>query len=322
MLKILVTGSSGFIGSALFNSLHEKGHKVKGTFRSSKRLSNKNLENFFFNVDIDKNTDWSKILVNVDFIVHCAGQNSDVSFFKKKNLVSYKNINVEGTKNLAYQAAKAGVKRIVFLSSAKVFGEKSKNLSLLTKNSKTSSLDPYGISKIEAEKELMKISEKTGIQVTIIRFPIVYGKGVKGNFEKLMKWISFGFPIPFGLIKNKRSFVGLDNLLDLIVTSLNHPNAAGEILLATDDHDLSTVELLSKISLAMNRNVKIFSVNISLIRFFGYLVGKSKEISSLIDSLQIDITHTKKLLNWKPRFNVDEGIKKMVEDFKAQSSND
>ncbi len=243
-------------------------------------------------------------------------------FFKKKNLVSYKNINVEGTKNLAYQAAKAGVKRIVFLSSAKVFGEKSKNLSLLTKNSKTSSLDPYGISKIEAEKELMKISEKTGIQVTIIRFPIVYGKGVKGNFEKLMKWISFGFPIPFGLIKNKRSFVGLDNLLDLIVTSLNHPNAAGEILLATDDHDLSTVELLSKISLAMNRNVKIFSVNISLIRFFGYLIGKSKEISSLIDSLQIDITHTKKLLNWKPRFNVDEGIKKMVEDFKAQSSND
>ena len=322
MLKILVTGSSGFIGNALFNSLHEKGHKVKGTFRSSKHLSNNNLENLFFNVDINKNTDWSKILVNVDFIIHCAGQNSDVSFFKKKNLKTYQNINVEGTKNLAYQAAKAGVKRIVFLSSAKVFGESSKNLSLLTKNSKTSALDPYEISKLEAEKELIKISKKTGIEVTIIRFPIVYGKGVRGNFEKLMKWISFGFPIPFGLIKNKRSFIGLDNLLDLIITSIDHPNAAGEILLATDDHDLSTVELLLKISSAMNRNVKIFSVNTYLIKFFGYLIGKSKVISRLIYSLQIDITHTKKLLNWKPRFNVDEGIKKMVDDFKVQSSND
>ena len=322
MLKILVTGSSGFIGSALINCLHKKGHKVKGTFRSSKCPSNKNLENFFFNVDINKNTDWSKILVNVDFIIHCAGQNNDVSFFKKKNLKSYKNINVEGTKNLAYQAAKAGVKRIVFLSSTKVFEESSKNLSLLTKNSKTSTLDPYGISKLEAEKELMKISEKTGIEVTIIRFPIVYGKGVRGNFEKLMKWVSFGFPIPFGLIKNKRSFIGLDNLLDLIITSINHPNAAGEILLASDDHDLSTVDLLLKISSAMNRNVRIFSVNIYLIKFFGYLLGKSKVISRLINSLQIDITYTKELLNWKPRFNVDEGIKKMVEDFKVQSSND
>ena len=322
MLKILVTGSSGFIGSALINCLHKKGHKVKGTFRSSKCLSNKNLENFFFNVDINKNTDWSKILANVDFIIHCAGQNNDVSFFKKKNLKSYKNINVEGTKNLAYQAAKAGVKRIVFLSSTKVFEESSKNLSLLTKNSKTSTLDPYGISKLEAEKELMKISEKTGIEVTIIRFPIVYGKGVRGNFEKLMKWVSFGFPIPFGLIKNKRSFIGLDNLLDLIVTSINHPNAAGEILLASDDHDLSTVDLLLKISSAMNRKVRIFSVNIYLIKFFGYLLGKSKVISRLINSLQIDITYTKELLNWKPRFNVDEGIKKMVEDFKVQSSND
>jgi len=322
VLKILVTGSSGFIGSALFNSLHEKGHEVKGTFKSSKRLSNKNSENFFFNVDINKNTDWSKILVNVDFIIHCAGQNSDVSFFKKNNLNSYQNINVEGTKNLAYQAAEAGVKRIVFLSSTKVFGDKSKDLSLLTKNSKTFTKDPYGISKLEAEKELMKISKKTGIEVTIIRFPIVYGKGVGGNFEKLMKWISFGFPIPFGLIKNKRSFIGLDNLLDLIITSINHPKAAGEILLASDDHDLSTVELLLKISSAMNRNIKIFSVNIYLIKFFGYLVGKSKVISSLVNSLQIDITHTKKLLNWKPRFNVDEGIKKMVDGFKVQSSND
>ena len=322
MSKILVTGSSGFIGSALINCLHEKGHKVKGTFRSSKRPSNRNIENFLFNVDINKNTDWSKILVNVDFIIHCAGQNSDVSIFKQKNLKSYQDINVEGTKNLAYQAAKAGVKRIIFLSSAKVFGQYSKNLSLLTKNSKTSALNPYEISKLEAEKELMKISKNIGIEITIIRFPIVYGKGVGGNFKKLMKWISFGFPIPLGLVKNKRSFINLDNLLDLIITSMNHRNAVGEILLATDDHDLSTIELLLKICSAMNKNIKIFSLNIYLIKFFGCLVGKSEAISSLTSSLQIDISHTKKLLNWKPRFNIDEGIKKMVEDFKAQSSND
>ena len=322
MLKFLVTGSSGFIGNALFSRLSERGHIVKGTTRGIEKLSIKKLDNFFFKCNIDNKTDWSKILVDIDYVIHCAGQNADISFFKNINLKNYRKVNVEGTRNLAYQAAKAGVKRIVFLSSVKVFGENSKNSSLFRHNSEICCADPYGISKLEAEIELLKVSKKTGLEVTIIRPAIVYGEGVKGNFKKLMRCIEKGIPLPFGLVKNKRSFIGLDNLLDLIITSTNHPKAAGQILLATDDCDLSTLELVSKIAVAMNRPIKIFSLNPSLIRFFANLIGKSSDINRLINSLQIDISHTKKLLNWVPPYNIDKSLKKMVDDFKLQCFND
>ena len=281
------------------------------------KISNIKLDSFFFKCDIDKKTDWSKILTNIDCIIHCAGQNSDISLLKKINLKNYYKINVEGAKNLAYQAARAGVKRIIFISSVKVFGENSKTL--LDHKSETLCTDSYGISKLEAEQELFKISNKTGLEVTIIRPAIVYGKGAKGNFRKLMRYISKGFPLPFGLIKNKRSFINLDNLLDLIIISAKHPKAAGKILLASDDHDLSTLELVKKIAVQMNKPIKIFSLNTSMMRFFASLFGKSTDIDRLLNSFQIDISYTKQLMNWKPPYNIDEGLKKMINDFKLQS---
>ena len=317
MLNFLVTGASGFIGSELMLNLIKLGYSAKGTVRNIEKISNIKLDSFFFKCDIDKKTDWSKILTNIDCIIHCAGQNSDISLLKKRNFKNYYKINVEGTKNLAYQAAKAGVKRIVFVSSVKVFGENSKTL--LNHKSETLCTDSYGISKLEAEKELFKISNKTGLEVTIIRPAIVYGKGAKGNFRKLMRYISKGFPLPFGLIKNKRSFINLDNLLDLIIISAKHPKAAGKILLASDDHDLSTLELVKKIAVQMNKPIKIFSLNTSIIRFFGSLFGKSTDIDRLLNSFQIDISYTKQLMDWKPPYNIDEGLIKMINDFKLQS---
>lgn len=317
MLNFLVTGASGFIGSELMLNLIKLGYSAKGTVRNLEKISNIKLDSFFFKCDIDKKTDWSKILTNIDCIIHCAGQNSDISLLKKRNLKNYYKINVEGTKNLAYQAAKAGVKRIVFISSVKVFGENFKTL--LNHKSETLCTNSYGISKLEAEKELFKISNKTGLEVTIIRPAIVYGKGAKGNFRKLMRYISKGFPLPFGLIKNKRSFINLDNLLDLIIISAKHPEAAGKILLASDDHDLSTLELVKKIAVQMNKPIKIFSLNTSMMRFFASLFGKSTDIDRLLNSFQIDISYTKQLMNWKPPYNIDEGLKKMINDFKLQS---
>jgi UDP-glucose 4-epimerase len=317
MLNFLVTGASGFIGSELMFNLIKLGYSVKGTVRNIEKISNIKLDSFFFKCDIDKKTDWSKILTNIDCIIHCAGQNSDISLLKKINLKNYYKINVEGAKNLAYQAARAGVKRIIFISSVKVFGENSKTL--LDHKSETLCTDSYGISKLEAEQELFKISNKTGLEVTIIRSAIVYGKGAKGNFRKLMRYISKGFPLPFGLIKNKRSFINLDNLLDLIIISAKHPKAAGKILLASDDHDLSTLELVKKIAVQMNKPIKIFSLNTSMMRFFASLFGKSTDIDRLLNSFQIDISYTKQLMNWKPPYNIDEGLKKMINDFKLQS---
>jgi nucleoside-diphosphate-sugar epimerase len=317
VLKFLVTGSSGFIGRALFSSLSEKSHLVKGTTRNIEKLSKKELDNFFY-CNIDDKTDWSKILIDIDCVIHCAGQNRDISFFKNKNLENYLNVNAQGTKNLAYQAAKAGVKRIVYLSSVKVFKKNSNPSFLFRHNSETYCNDPYAISKLEAENELFKASKKTGLEVTIIRPAIVYGKGVKGNFNRLMRCVAKGIPLPFGSVKNKRSFIGLDNLLDLIIASANHPRAAGQILLATDDHDLSTSELISKIAIAMNKPIKIFPINVSLIRTFGNLIGRSSDMSRLINSFQIDISHTKQLLSWVPPNNIDEGLKKMVDDFKLR----
>jgi len=316
MTRFLVTGSSGFIGDALFSNLYHKGYKVKGTIRGVEKLSKIKTDNIFFNCNIDNNTDWSKILQNIDCIIHCAGQNSDISIFKKKNLRNYRKVNVDGTSNLAYQAAKSGVKKIIFLSSIKVFEQNSETSFLFNNNSKTNSNDPYGISKIEAEKELMKISKKTGLEVTIIRPAIVYGKGVKGNFKRLMKLILKGVPLPFGAVKNKRSFISLDNLLDLIITSANHPKASGQVFLASDDYDLSSLELVSKITKAMNKPLRIFSINSLLIRFFANIIGKSSDVERLINSFQIDISHTKQILNWTPPFSIDNGIKKMVDDFK------
>ena len=322
MTRFLVTGSSGFIGDALFSNLYYKGYKVKGTIRGIEKLSKIKKDNIFFNCNIDNNTDWSKILQNIDCIIHCAGQNSDTSFFKKKNLRNYRKVNVDGTSNLAYQAVKSGVKKIIFLSSIKVFEQNSETSFLFKNNSKTNSNDPYGISKIEAEKELMKISKKTGLEVIIIRPAIVYGKGVKGNFKRLMKLILKGVPLPFGAVKNKRSFISLDNLMDLIITSANHPKASGQVFLASDDYDLSSLELVSKITKAMNKPLRIFSLNSSLIIFFANIFGKSSDVEKLINSFQIDISHTKQILNWTPPFSIDNGLKKMVDDFKLRYLND
>lgn len=308
MLNVLVTGSSGFIGNALVLALRERGYNVKVTLRDINQKSNLKSKNVFY-CNINSKTDWSKILIDIDYVIHCAGQSASISFNKKKNYQNYKEVNIDGTKNLAYQSAKFGVKRFIFLSTAKII--------LLPKDNNEIQKDNlYEFSKLEGENELKKISKSTNLEITIIRPPIVYGKGVKGNLNRLIKLIEMSIPFPFGLVKNKRSFIGLDNLLDFIIKSINHPKAAGQTFYVSDGNDLSTVELINQISLAMNKPVKILSFNPFLIKIFGTLIGRSNDIDRLINSFQVDISLSKKLLNWTPPYTVSYGIKKMVSNLK------
>lgn len=316
MKKILVTGASGFIGKNLIEKLVELNLFVRGTVRKLSSVYTRNNLEYFFIKDINKVSNWNKALKDIDCVIHCAGKAHEMNSKKYSN--SDFLINIEGTKNLAEHAAKAGVKRLIFLSSIKVNGENSNKFEsndkkkILTNAFKYNDLpspgDFYSLSKFEAEKELWKISTKKELEVVVLRLPLVYGRGVKGNLASLIKLINLNIPLPFSLVKNKRSLISIDNLVDLLVKCINHPNAAGRTFLVSDDQDLSTPELIKLISSAMGRKSFLFPIPLFLLKLLGSIFGKQKEINRLIGSLRIDNTYTKETLNWFPKVTVKEGI--------------
>jgi UDP-glucose 4-epimerase len=227
-------------------------------------------------------------------------------------LAIYRSINTEGTLQLARQAAAAGVKRFIFISSIKVNGESTlpgQKFSLASDNIPS---DPYGLSKYEAEQGLKELSLKTGMEVLIIRPPLIYGPGVKANFLKMMQWVEKGIPLPFGAIQNQRSMLGLDNLINFIELCLIHPDAAGQTFLVSDDHDVSTTELLKEIAAAMHRPPRLISVPQFFIEKLLILLGQRHISERLCGSLQLDITLAKTLLSWKPPFSFKDQITKTV----------
>ena len=255
---------------------------------------------------------WIDVLDGVNCVIHCAAKTHLLKDLKKNSLFAFRKVNVEGTINLAKQAAACGVKRLIFLSSIKVNGEKTVESSMFKHNDISKPEDAYGISKWEAERGLWEISKQTGLEVVIIRAPLVYGRGVKGNLKRLIKLIKSGTPLPFSLVKNKRSLIGIDNLVDIITRCIDHPNAAGKTFLVCDGEDLSTPDLLHFIASAMGRSARMFPLPISLLKLFGFAIGKSSEINRLTNSLQVDISFTRKILNWSPPLTVQEGIRRIM----------
>ena len=231
------------------------------------------------------------------------------------SLDEYRGINVDSTLNLARQAASLGVKRFVFLSSAKVNGEINNAGQPFTADDKPDPKDPYGISKFEAEFALMQLSKETGMEVVIIRPPLVYGPGVKANFLSMMNWLYKSIPIPFGMIDNKRSLVFIDNLVDLLIRVIDHPKAAGQVFLVSDDHDVSTTTLLKSMSSALGKKVKLISVPLFFLKIIFCLIGKSNLSQRLLGSLCLDISKTKEILDWTPPVSFEEGIKKTAKSF-------
>ena len=232
-------------------------------------------------------------------------------------LAEFRRVNVEGTAALARQAAVAGVRRFVFLSSVKVNGEFTKPGHPFTADDVPSPEDPYGVSKHEAEQLLRKIAIETGMEVVIIRPPLVYGPGVKANFESMMRWLARGVPLPLAAVtQNRRSLVALNNLVDLIVTCLNHPAAANQTFLVSDGEDLSTTQLLKRMGAAIGQPARLFYLPPALLKLGATIINKPGIYQRLCGSLQLDIAKTRQLLGWIPPVSVDEGLRRAAEGFR------
>lgn len=308
---ILVTGASGFVGGQLIKRLvAQRSVAVLGAVRSNPTGDHSGL---IAVGEINRNTDWSKALQGQRVIVHTAARVHIMDDTAADPLTVFRRVNVAGTLNLARQAAAAGIRRFVFISSIKVNGEQTALGRSFTADDMPAPEDPYGISKWEAEQGLRDIAAETGMDVVMIRPPLVYGPGVKGNFASMVKLVAKGLPLPLGAIHNKRSLVALDNLVDLIITCINHPGAANQTFLAADGEDLSTTQLLRGVANAMGRPSRLIPVPAGMLQFGATLLGQKAVAQRLLGSLQVDISHTRECLNWTPPLTVAQGLHRCFE---------
>ncbi|MBO9480330.1 SDR family oxidoreductase [Salinisphaera sp. G21_0] len=299
--KCLITGASGFVGSALLDSLPVKQFIGIPVYR-------KPYNNAVSITDINAETDWSCILENIDTVVHAAARVHIMSDTHHDALAEFRRVNLDGTLNLAHQAAEAGVRRFVFISTIKVNGESTFGRYTLNEVCTVPPEDPYALSKYEAEIGIREIADQTGMEVVIIRPPLVYGANVKANFLSLMKLADTPIPLPFGAINNKRSMVYVGNLVDFIIKCIDHPAAANQTFMVSDGEDLSLTVLLRMMRVALGRPARLFSLPASLFHMAGRLSGKSGVIDRLIGDLQVDSAKARNLLGWKPPFTVQQGI--------------
>jgi nucleoside-diphosphate-sugar epimerase len=304
--KVLITGANGFVGSHLVLGLSLFDYTVVDVVRA-RRV---NSAGSIVIGDIDNNTKWLPVLEGCNVVIHVAARAHVMNEQPSDALTKFRNTNVEGTINLALQSAKAGVQRFIFISSIKVNGESTDECGAFNADSKASPIDPYGISKYEAEQALFKISSETGMEVVVIRPPLIYGIGVKGNFASLSRVLSKGIPLPLGAIQNSRTMVGIDNLVSLIITCIDHPAAANQIFLAGDSEDLSTTELLRRVAMSMGKPCRLIPVPEAFLVFVVILFGRKAVAQRLFGSLQVDISKARKLLGWEPSVSVDEGLRR------------
>lgn len=317
-IKILVTGATGFIGHALLE--HVTGRQefsARGTVRRQVDDSPVGVESVHV-VDVNAETDWRAAVTGMNVIVHTAARVHVMQDTASDPLAAFRRVNVAGTLNLARQAADAGVCRFVFISSIKVNGEGTPLGSPYTAAAVPAPVDPYGITKWEAEEGLRQLAVETGMEVVIIRPPLVYGPGVTANFLSMIRWLNTGIPLPLGAIDNKRSLVALDNLVDLIVTCIDHPAAANQIFLVSDDEDLSTTELIRRMARALGCPARLIPVPMTVLMAAATLLGKREVAARLCGSLQVDITKARKVLGWTPSVSVDEGLRRTAEHYLQQ----
>ena len=309
-MKVFVTGANGFVGCATATRLQAlPGLTVVRAVRRA-RAAPDPLAPCVSVGDLDGRTDWSMALMGVDTVVHTAARVHVMQEAAADPLTEFRRVNVQGTLNLARQAAQAGVRRLVFISSIKVNGEVTLPRHPFTAHDRPGPADAYGISKHEAEEGLRDIALETGMEVTIIRPPLVYGPGVKANFAALMRAVQCGWPLPLGAVHNRRSLVGLDNLVDLIATCLVHPNAANQTFLVSDGQDLSTPELVQGLARAAEVSAHLWPVPVWVLQAGAALLGRKNAVQRLCANLQVDISHTQTLLHWTPPVDVDTGLRR------------
>jgi UDP-4-keto-D-QuiNAc 4-reductase len=314
-MKVLITGATGFVGSAVVARIARDGqHEARAASRQSSPKGAGQVEHLSIG-NLESEVDWRSAVRGVDAVVHTAARVHVMRDTAGDPLAAFRQVNVDATLGLARQAAEAGVGRFVFLSSIKVNGEQTFPDRPFRADDVPGPQGAYALSKLEAETGLERLSTSSGMQIVIIRPPLVYGPGVKANFRSLMTWLRKGIPLPFGAVTaNRRSLVALDNLVDLIVTCIAHPNAGNQKFLVSDGEDLSTADLLTRLGVALQRPARLIRVSPSFLDIAARPLGRDFA-RRLLASLQVDVRKTRDLLGWTPPIGVDEGLRRAAAAF-------
>ncbi len=310
-MRCLITGANGFVGRSICSELLKQGFTV----RTATRQSHTEFLQFEQAIitTINSQTQWFDALQKVDVVVHLAARVHVMQETASNPLADFLEVNLHGSENLALQAAKAGVKRFIYISSVKVHGEMTSAGSPWTETDTPMPQDAYGISKWQAEQVLHKIAHDTGMQIVIIRPPLVYGAGVKANFAALLRAVRQGWPLPVASINNRRSLVALDNLVNFTLLCATHAHAANQTFLISDGHDLSTCDLVRGLANAAGVPTRLVPVPVWVLKSGSVLLGKGAAMQRLCGNLQIDISKARRLLGWTPAIDVNEGLRRAVQ---------
>ena len=320
MSKILLTGSSGFIGQALARRLLAEGHRLRLPVRSPLSWQSSNAMVFPFE-GLEASTDLSGALVGVDVVVHCAGLTRAMKRTSSDPLAEYRRCNVDGSIRLASQAARAGARRFIFVSTVEVYGEQTPPGQPFSVESVPAPVSFYAISKLEAERALFALTASGGMEVVIIRPPPVYGPGVKGDFHALMQWLERGKPLPLANVESRRSMISRSNLVDFLTKCMQHPSAAGHILHTSDGKDLTVSTLVSQLGEALGKPPQLTHMPAWLLRSRARLSRRYALIERLKNPMQIDIEHTRRLLDWVPPYEVDDSLAQTAAHFRKHPKN-
>lgn len=315
-MKVLVTGASGFVGLQVCAGLRRRGHQVRAAVRSG-RLPIEDIEAVAFDA-IDGSTNWAGTLAGVDAVIHLAARVHVVKDKAADPLAEFLKVNLHGTENLALQAVRAGVKRLVYASTVKVNGERTSGAGSFSESDPPDPHDPYGMSKWQAEQALQRIAGETGLEVVVVRPPLVYGPGVKGNFLSLLDVLDKGVPLPLAGARNLRSLVYVGNLADALIVCATHPAAAGQTYLVSDGEDVSTAQLVARISAALGRKNRSYYAPPVLLRAAAMVLGRTEQVDRLFGSLRVNDEKIRRELGWVPPWSMARGLRATVDSYRMQ----
>jgi nucleoside-diphosphate-sugar epimerase len=316
MAPILVTGASGFVGQALCRELISREQPVRAIVRDSGSIAIKGCETVKVS-SVDENSIWDTALQGTLTVIHLAARVHVMHENASDPLEEFRKVNVAGTEHLARSAAANGVKRFVYVSSIKVNGEGTGGGRKFTETDLPAPQDPYGISKWEAEQALHRVAQETGLEIVIVRPPLVYGDGVKGNFAQMLKVLAKGFPLPLASVHNLRSLIYLENLVDALITCATHPAAAGQTYLVSDGEDISTTDLLFQLGNGMGHPARLIPCPTALLNFAGQLFGKTPQIERLLGSCQVNSDKIRAQLKWTPPFTLQQGLQSTAQRYRT-----
>ena len=327
-MKCLITGANGFVGKELCAELLRQGYGVRATRRSAQSPSKTRMAVDSASVgmmyeevvigSIDDKTDWSTALVGGGVVIHLAARVHVMHDDANNPLAEFRRVNVAGTEHLARSAAASGVKRLVYVSSIKVNGGVTRAGKVFTETDEPAPQDPYSISKWEAEQALRRVAQETGLEVVIVRPPLVYGPGVKGNFAQMLDVLTRGVPLPLASVHNLRSLVYVRNLVDVLILCATHPAAAGQTYLVSDGEDVSTPELLRQLGVAMEHPARLFPCPPALLKLAGQLTGKAEQVERLLGSLRVDNGKLRSELGWTPPCTLEQGLRETAEWYRRE----